>query len=229
MCVKLLIDEGADIYAQDNYGGTPVMCACWGDSLACVQLLLDANADINMLDNNGRNALYWTMLMPPRTTAHRVPGMPFSVLSCNTDATDIVIDASLTQATVDGHIAEYKQVHNFIDEYHNVLKHALSEDVQVDLRVGLGENGIFQEPLERVLEYMGMSMDIDQVVNASIDVEGKRRALIPGNVLEANHWYEQYTWAVSRRARAREYARQLEEERLAFEAKRQARRASGGY
>jgi hypothetical protein len=61
---------------------------------------------------------------------------------------------------------------------------------QIDTRFGLCENGIYHEPLERVLEYMGMSMNIDQVVNKSIDGDGKRRALRPGDVFEANHWHE---------------------------------------
>jgi hypothetical protein len=151
--------------------------------------------------------------------------MPVSVLLCNTNATGIAIGPDFTQATVDGHITEYKAVHAFIDEYHNVIKHALSQDVQVDPRCGLGQMGIYQEPLERVLEYMGLSMDIDQVVNDSIDVDGTRHTLLPGNVLEANHWHEKYT----RAARAREYVRQLEEDDAAMEAARQARRADRAY
>jgi hypothetical protein len=130
---------------------------------------------------------------------------------------------------VDGHIAEYKAVHAFIDEHHSILNLVLSEDVVVDGRVGRGGDGIYQEPLERVLEYTGMSMNIDQVVNASIDVDGKRRALIPGNVLEANHWYEEYTKAATTAARIREVARQTEEDRLAREATRQARRKEKGH
>jgi hypothetical protein len=76
---------------------------------------------------------------------------------------------------------------------------------------------------------MGLSMDIDQVVNESIDVDGKRHALLPGNVLEANHWHVKYTRAVKRAAIERECARQLEEERLAYEATRRASRADGLY
>jgi hypothetical protein len=155
--------------------------------------------------------------------------MPVSVLLCNTNATGIAIGPDFTQATVDGHITEYKAVHAFIDEYHNVIKHALSQDVQVDPRCGLGQMGIYQEPLERVLEYMGLSMDIDQVVNESIDVDGKRHALLPGNVLEANHWHVKYTRAVKRAAIEREYARQLQEYDAEMEATRQALRADGAY
>jgi hypothetical protein len=227
-CLKLLIHEGADVNAQTNRGFTPVMYACHEDQLTCLQLL-DANADISTLENTGEDALYFAIHMPIDTTTHRVPGMPFSVLSCNTNTTDIPIDADVSQAMVDSHIAEYKAVHAFIDEFHSILKHALSRDVQVDRRVGLGEHGIYQEPLERVLEYMGLSMDIDQVVNESIDDDGELHALLPGNVLEANHWHEHYTEAVNRAAKVRELDRQLEEDRLAKEAARRARRADGAY
>jgi hypothetical protein len=55
----------------------------------------------------------------------------------------------------------------------------LSEHVPVDPRFGLGQMGIYQEPLERTLEYLGLSMSKDQVVNTSIDGETVRRALIP--------------------------------------------------
>jgi hypothetical protein len=229
-CLKLLMQERADVNARNNRGMTPAMYASDDERLTCLQLLLDANADISIHTNTGGNALYCAIRMPVDSTAHRVPGMPFSVLSCNTNVTDIPIDAQVTQNMVDAHIAEYKAVHAFIDEHHSILKHALSYDVQVDTRFGLREHGIYQEPLERVLEYMGMSMNKDQVVNRSIDGDGKRRALRPGNVLEANHWHEQYTWAATLAERVREYARhmgrQMDEE---METARRARRVEGGY
>jgi hypothetical protein len=52
--------------------------------------------------------------------------------------------------------------------------------------------GIYKEPLERTLEYFGLSMSKDQAVNTSIDgEEGVKRALIPGHLLNAKHWFQQ--------------------------------------
>jgi hypothetical protein len=82
------------------------------------------------------------MRIPNDEPAHRVSGMPFDVLSCNTDSKNVIID-DVTQATVDAHIDEYKQIHAFIDECHSITNHALSRDVVVDKRVGLGDNGIY--------------------------------------------------------------------------------------
>jgi hypothetical protein len=214
--VKILIDAKADVNARDDFGSTPVMIACAEERAVCAQLLVDANADINTVDNTGKTALYGAMLMPKKDSqhAHRVPGMPFSVLSCNADATDPLINDQVTQAVVDGHLAEYKRVHNFIDECHSILKLVLSEHVPVDPRFGLGQMGIYQEPLERTLEYLGMSMNKDQVVNTSIDGAIKRRALLPGNVLESIHWHDEH--------RKIDIAR-------AIKLERQARRERGGY
>jgi hypothetical protein len=50
-------------------------------------------------------------------------------------------------------------------------------------------------PVERTLEYFGVSMSKYQVVNTSIDgkEEAVKRALIPGHLLNANHWFDKYT------------------------------------
>jgi hypothetical protein len=87
----------------------------------------------------------------------------------------------------------YKKIQTFIDEYHTLTEHALSEDVVVDTRVGRGDNGLYHEPLEQVLLYLGLSMKKNQTVNASIDGKsGVTRALIPGHLLNANLWFELY-------------------------------------
>jgi hypothetical protein len=45
--------------------------------------------------------------------------------------------------------------------------------------MGLRSICIYQEPLERALEYLGLSMNPDQVVNTSIDGTTPMRVLIP--------------------------------------------------
>jgi hypothetical protein len=179
-CLQLLINNYADVNVRDLCGETPAMVVCRGGDLSCLQLLLDNKADLNLRDNGGRDALYYAI----DASMHNPPETVFSVLCCNTDAKNIEIGGYVvTEAEVAACIEEYKHIQTYIDEYHRVLKKTLYDEVEVDARVGRGGKGIYQEPLERVLEYLGMSMHKDQVVNASIDGEGVKRALLPYQVL----------------------------------------------
>jgi hypothetical protein len=60
--------------------------------------------------------------------------------------------------------------------------------------------------MERVLEYMCLSMSKDQGVNVGI-AGGTKRALIPFHALNAKHWYDR---SYPRR-RVRELLRKIEE------------------
>jgi hypothetical protein len=192
-CVRLLLQNGADVNCQTNIGLTPLMGSAYPGHLAVAQYLLEQKADIHYCVSNGgsyknTDALYWTMHENTST-----PGSAFSFLSCDTDAKNVVINGDVRTAMRDAHIEEYKHVQAFIDEHHRILNLVLSDHVPVDPRFGLGQMGIYQEPLERALEYLGLSMSKDQVVNTSIDGdEGVKRALIPGHLLNANHWFDKY-------------------------------------
>jgi hypothetical protein len=186
-CVKLLVQNGADVNCQSNGGWTPLMNSA--AHLTIAQYLLDQKADVHYrisregLSTNNKGALHCAI-------SDRTPGAAFALLSCNTDAKNVLINREHTVATRDAHIETYQHVQAFIDEYHRILNLVLSEHVPVDPRFGLGQMGIYQEPLERTLEYLGLSMSKDQVVNTSIDGEAVRRALIPGHLLTANHWFD---------------------------------------
>jgi hypothetical protein len=192
-CLSMLINAGADVNATNIDGHTPVMYACKEDRLTCLQLLVDNKADLNVKDNLGFGAVFMAMVIPPKEPSHRVPGMPFAILSYNTERKNETIDNNfVTQVMVDTHVIEFRQIHNFIDECHTITEHALSEDVVVDKRVGRGDNGIYHEPLEQVLLYLGLSMKKNQTVNKSIDGKSVKRALMPGHPVNANLWYELY-------------------------------------
>jgi ankyrin repeat protein len=191
-CLQLLIDNHADVNVRDKRGDTPAMGACIkGKDLPCLQLLLDNKADLSVRGNGGRDALCYAM---KEAASMYTSGMVFPVFCCNTDAKNVKIGGKygVTEALVAACIKEYKHVQTYIDEYHRALKKTLSDEVEVDAHVGRGGKGIYQEPLERVLEYMGLSMHKDQVVNASIDGGGTKRALLPFHVLNAKVWYNKY-------------------------------------
>jgi hypothetical protein len=208
-CLQLLIDNGADVNARTKGGYTPAISACVGSHLLCLQLLVDNKADLNLRGHDDYDALYDAI-------THDIS---FPVLCCNTDAKNVKLDDDedyeededplVTEAKVAACIEEYKFIQAYIDDYHDNLNDTLSTEVEVDLRFGLGEHGIYQEPLERVLEYMGLSMKKDQVVNASIDGTERKRALIPFHVLNAKHWYDQLGWE-HRRVREKDELKELQ-------------------
>jgi hypothetical protein len=189
-CIKLLVQNGADVNAQDNDGRTALLHTILNGRLPQARDLLEAKADVHYRTQANYDALYYAMC---ELATDRTPGVAFAFLSCNTDAKNVVTNEySVTNTVRDAHIEEYKHVQAYIDEYHRILNLVLSEHVPVDPRFGLGQMGIYQEPLERTLEYLGLSMSKDQVVNTSIDGEGVKRVLIPGHLLNANHWFDKY-------------------------------------
>jgi hypothetical protein len=197
-CLQVLINAKADVNTPDEDLSTPVLLACIQDRLDYLQLLVDAKADLNATSAyDGSNSISQAMYIFAEDECadghQRAPGIPFSVLSCDTDINNEAnVSEYLSQATVNTYIDEYKQIHAFIDEYHTVTEYALSEDAVVDTRVGRSDYGLYHEPLERILEYLGLSMKKNQTVNTSIDGIAVMRALIPGHPTNANHWYQLY-------------------------------------
>jgi hypothetical protein len=95
---------------------------------------------------------------------NQTPGTACAFLSCNTDAMNVKVDRySVTLAICDAHIETYQHVQAFIDEFHRILNLMLSEHVPVEPLFGLSQVGIYQEPPECTLEYLGLCMTKDQV------------------------------------------------------------------
>src|SRR5690606_15826071 len=61
--VKVLIDAGAEVNAQDEEGWTPLMRAAYDDDIEKVQILLFAGAELNARNNEGENA--WDQTADP--------------------------------------------------------------------------------------------------------------------------------------------------------------------
>jgi hypothetical protein len=191
-CVQLLVQNGADVNSQANGGETSMMQSALMGYLPLTQYLLQHKADIHYrVSKEGvtknMDALHYAM---SKFATDNTPGVAFAFLSCNTDAKNVNTFSSVSAAVRDTHIETYKQVQAHIDEYFSILQPVLSDHVQVDTRVGRGNNGLYHEPLEQVLLYLGLSMSKDQVVNASIDGESVKRALMPGYPVNANLWFE---------------------------------------
>ncbi|KAL2687750.1 hypothetical protein Neosp_005314 [[Neocosmospora] mangrovei] len=67
--VKLLVDYGAHVNAQDDHGRTAILVALGVNDIDSVAMLLKRGADITIKDNFGDNALHWAVkLKRPRGT-----------------------------------------------------------------------------------------------------------------------------------------------------------------
>jgi ankyrin repeat protein len=182
MC-DLLIRHKADVNIVAGSDGSTALSLALSTSRHpdTVNALLDAGADVTAISHQ-------TLCRADNAK------VAFMQLSCglSTPSTERQGDITIYASGQDI-CAGFKATHDYIDEFHRTLKHTLYSLAPVDTRVGLGQAGIYHEPLERVLEYMGLSMNKDQVVNISADGETKRRALIPGNQRSAKLWHDKHT------------------------------------
>ncbi|XP_038200925.1 ankyrin repeat domain-containing protein 61 [Arvicola amphibius] len=57
-CIRLLLNHGAQVNAQDHKGQTALHKACFGGREVIINLLLEFEADVNILTRNGESAIY---------------------------------------------------------------------------------------------------------------------------------------------------------------------------
>jgi hypothetical protein len=180
--VELLLDAKADINAHCHISDTSLILAVWNKEEETALLLLDRGANIHTRNDKEEDVLHGALRW-------NVSDIVFPLLCYGADAKNVKLNAhSVTQVKVDAAIAEYNSINSYIKDTFDTLNHTLSECVEVDTRIGLGLNGLYHEPLERTLEYLGLSMSADQAVNTSIDGTDLKRVLIPGTLHNIKHW-----------------------------------------
>jgi ankyrin repeat protein len=213
--LRLLVEHKADVESKnEDDGDTGLIVAAFKGHFECVKLMMDAKADVNTRGWNDETALaaalnenHFNCLMllldhsgggTPATKASALGDVLNSEGELSASAAFMLmahgadIDAAAEEVSENKRSAAstYANTLRFIERWHEIALNVLSMRVEVDRRVGLGLHGLYQEPLERVLQYLGLSMGVDQVVNNSLD-DGVRRALLPNCARSANHWLQQ--------------------------------------
>lgn len=57
LCVKVLIEGGAEVNMQNKYGDTALMLAARNNMVACVSYILNAGAHVNLLNHHVQTAI----------------------------------------------------------------------------------------------------------------------------------------------------------------------------
>ncbi|KAL5084943.1 hypothetical protein Trisim1_011297 [Trichoderma cf. simile WF8] len=101
--VKLLIEKGADMEAQDDDGQTPLSRAAENGHEATVKVLIEKGADVEAMDNDGAVPLWWAA-----ENGHEATVKLLIEKGANIEAKDRHGQAPLSRAAQNGHEAVVK-------------------------------------------------------------------------------------------------------------------------
>jgi hypothetical protein len=184
-CLKMLMEAKADVDCKDQNCETALTYAIKEKHFNCLTVLLDRSDGGTPASADTKAHALGAVLESEEEDFSA--SAAFMLLAHGAD-----IDAAAEEVSENKRAAAsmYANTHLFIERWHEIALDALSERVEVDRRVGLGLHGLYQEPLERVLQYLGLSMSADQVVNHSLDA-GVRRVLLPNCTRTTDYWLRQ--------------------------------------
>ena len=96
--VTMLLEKGADVNAEDDYGITALMCASENGHTEIVSMLLEKGADVNAECDEGRTALMWASVY-----GHTEIVSMLLEVGADVNAEDDYGITALTNASEDGH------------------------------------------------------------------------------------------------------------------------------
>jgi hypothetical protein len=188
-CVKVLLEAKADVDCENKEGRTAFTVAFEWSHFSCLMVLLDNGGGGTPVSADTKTQALSAVLKSEGEFSASEQAAAFMLLAHGTDIDVAAEDTSKKRLRLASSM--YEHCHRFIERWHGVALNAMSTRVEVDRRVGVRLNGLYQEPLERVLQYLGLSMDADQVVNISMDDDHNvRRVLLPNCARNANHWFQ---------------------------------------
>jgi hypothetical protein len=173
-CTFVLVENKANVEHVTEDQDTAISLAAGLGYSKIMQILIDYGADPNAEAGGGESPLY---LVSSRYES--IPRMDavFSLLCAGArqspvcdqrDDPDAEPLQGLSARMFD--VLYYLRVMEFVDSMDSQLRGILSCDVVVDTRVGRGVNGLYHEPLERILGYAGFKYSGGTVFNKWMDV-----------------------------------------------------------
>ena len=185
-CVRLLIDSNADVHLKSYTGNTGLVLAVQHGHLDCVRVILDALTSVNAPGDGTHTIL--SDALKAAVLISRNDEFTVALLLAGATVGD---DWQMSTRARNRLAAAKQHVENtlrYANQFHYIANGVLSEHVEVDTRVGLGGNGLYHEPLERLLEYLGLCMTQDQTYRPGNGDESINHAM-SGGARNAADWF----------------------------------------